>query len=169
MMELLGLFSQIALLRRGPQDIPASALLLLASVLAYAAVNALMSLLLPATPAPWFLPLLIETVFLLGWCLVLLRLTNRPERFLQTATAMFGYQTVLAPPIAATMWLVQVAKDSAWMLPVLLIAVALLVWLVTVGGHVFKAALEWTMPASVGIMVVQLLSVNLLIAAIFSP
>jgi hypothetical protein len=170
MMELLRLFGEIALLRRGPQDIPASLLLLLATVFGYAAVNALMSLLLPPVSAPWFLPLVTETLFLLVWCAVLLRLTNRPERYLQTATALLGYQTLLSPPLDATMWLMsQVERDSVWVLPVLVIALALLVWLIAVGGHVFKAALEWSMPASVGIMILQLISVNLLVAAIFTP
>ena len=170
MMELLWLFAQIALLRRGPQDIPASPVLLLVTVFGYAAVNSLMAMLLPATPAPWFLPLIIETLFLLAWCVVLLRVMNRPERFLQTATAMFGYQMVLTPPIAAATWLMQqVDKESAWMLPVVVVVLALLVWLVTAGGRIFKAALEWSMPAGVGLMVAQLLALNLLIAALFAP
>jgi hypothetical protein len=170
MMELLRLFAQIALLRRGPQDAPASPLVLLAAVLGYVAVNALMALLLPTTSSQWVLPLIIETLFMLAWCVVVLRLVNRPERFLQTATALFGYQMVLTPPIATTIWLVQqLEKESAWTLPVVVIFLALFVWLVAAGGHVFKAALEWSMSASVGLMVAQLLAVNLLVAAFFLP
>ena len=169
-MELLRLFAQIALLRRGPQDVPASPVLLLVAVIGYLAVNSLMSVLLPATPAPWFLPLIIETSFLFAWCSVLLRLMNRHERFLQTTTAMFGYQLVLTPPIAVAMWLMQqIGKESPWMLPVLVVMLGLLVWLVTAGGRIFKAALEWSMPASVGVMVAELLAMNLLVAVVFPP
>jgi hypothetical protein len=47
MREVIRLYVQIALLRRGPQDLPASRLLLVLTVCGYAAVNALVSGLLP--------------------------------------------------------------------------------------------------------------------------
>ena len=49
MREIISLFVQIALLRRGPQDLPASRTLLLLSVCAYAALTALVSELLGGT------------------------------------------------------------------------------------------------------------------------
>lgn len=170
MTEMLRLYAQIALLRRGPQDIPVSPLLLAATVLGYIAVNCLARALLPATQGSWPLQLMIEVLFILGWYAVLLRLVKRPERFLQTATAVFGYQTVLAPPIIVSIWLVQqFQKDSDWMLPVLVIALVLTVWLVAAGGHVLKAALEWSMPASVAMVVLQMIAGELLLLALFSP
>ena len=47
MSELLQLYTQIALLRKGPQDVPAVGLLLLLTALGYFIVNAVMVLLLP--------------------------------------------------------------------------------------------------------------------------
>jgi hypothetical protein len=51
MKELVKLFTQIALLRRGPQDLPASMLLLALTIVTYLAMNVLLNGLLPP-PAP---------------------------------------------------------------------------------------------------------------------
>jgi len=170
MRELLRLFGQIALLRRGPQDVPASPLLLIVTVLGFIAISFLVKSLLPATQGPWLLELMVEVLFMLGWYAVLLRFVNRPERFLQTATALFGYQIVLAPPIAAAIWLVQqFQKDATWLLPSLAIALMLVVWLVAAGARILKAALEWSMPASVAMTILQTVAGELLVLTLFSP
>jgi hypothetical protein len=170
MKDLLRFFVEIALLRRGPQDLPASPLLLTLTAFGYLAVNALARVLMPASQGPWLLQLLVELLFTLGWYAVLLRMVNRSERFLQTATAMFGYQALLAPLIVAAIWLVQqFDKDSAWMLPALVIALVLVIWLIAAGAHILKAALEWAMPASVGMIILQMIAGELLLLGIFSP
>src|SRR5882724_11581851 len=92
MRELLRLFIQIALLRRGPQDVPASRMLLPATVLGYFIVNGVVSAVLPPIPGAWLPQLAVEVLFMLVWYVALLRIVNRPERLVQTATAMFGYQ-----------------------------------------------------------------------------
>lgn len=170
MMNLLLHFVEIALLRRGPQDLPASSFLLTVTVLGYLAVNVLARFLMPAAQGAWMLQLLFELLFTLGWYALLLRIFNRPERFLQTATAMFGYQTLLAPPIIAAIWLVQqFGKESVWLLPVLVIALVLVVWLIAAGAHILKAALEWSMPASVGMIILQMVVGELLLLGLFAP
>src|SRR5580692_10975638 len=82
MQELVRLFAQIALLRKGPQDLPASLALLAATAAAFVVINCAVSLVLPPIPGPWFLQLLIEVLFTYAWYALLLRLVNRPERFL---------------------------------------------------------------------------------------
>ena len=47
MSEYIRLYTQIALLRRGPQDLPASGLLLVLTVAGYVAINFLVGSLLP--------------------------------------------------------------------------------------------------------------------------
>jgi len=170
MINLVRLFAEIALLRRGPQDLPASPVLLTLTALGYLAVNALARLLMPAGQDAWPMQLLVELLFTLGWYAVLLRIVNRPERFLQTATAIFGYQALLALPIVAAIWLVQqFDKDSPWMLPALVIALVLVIWLIAAGAHILKAALEWSMPAAVAMIILQMIAGELLLIAIFSP
>src|SRR6516225_11291076 len=85
MSEFIRLFTQIALLRRGPQDLPASGLLLALTVAGYLAVNFVVSIFLPPD-ARWRETLAVGTVFTLVWYVLLLQLVGRPERTLQTTT-----------------------------------------------------------------------------------
>ncbi len=180
MKELVKLFTQIALLRRGPQDLPASMLLLALTIVAYVAVNLLLDGVLPAPAAAdaaarvaeaepnWSAQLLLDTAFTLLWYVVLLRLAGRPERTLQTTIAVFGFQIVLAPLLFLSRWLSpRFPHDSPWFMPVTLFGVVLLVWLVAANSHIVKAALEWSLGASVALVVLQILTGELLERALF--
>jgi hypothetical protein len=181
MKELVKLFTQIALLRRGPQDLPASMLLLALTIVAYLAMNVLLDGLLPPPAAAdaaarvaeaeqpnWSAQLLLDTVFTLVWYVALLRLAGRPERTLQTTTAVLGFQTVLAPLLFLSRWLSpRFAHDSPWFVPVALFGIVLLVWFVAANSHIVKAALEWSLGASVAVVILQILAGELLQRALF--
>jgi purine-cytosine permease-like protein len=114
MKEVIQLFTQIALLRRGPQDLPASLLLLALTMIGYFVVNFVVSGLMPPIKG-WAEHPAIEILFTFAWYFVLLRLAGRSERTLQTTTAVIGYQTVLSPPLIISEWLVlRFAQDSTW-------------------------------------------------------
>lgn len=167
MAEVVRLFAQIALLRRGPQDLPASALLLVLTVIAYIGVIALVSVLWPPV-ASWPEQLAVEVLFTLGWYALLLRLVGRRERFLQTATAVFGFRVLLAPVLLASAWLVRrFEHDVVWQVPVAVASLAFFVWLVAINSHVVRSALEWSSGASVALVIVQLLTGQLLLFALF--
>ncbi len=169
MREVLKLFAQILLLRRGPQDLPASGLLLALTVAAYVVVNCLVSSVFP--PAlDWPALLLVDVGFLLLWNALLLRLVGRPERTVQTATAVFGYQLLLAPLLVVLLWLApRVHGDPAWEGLVEAATLVLLVWLVAANSRIVSAALEWSMGASVALVIVQTLADELLQLTILVP
>src|SRR6185437_5097690 len=79
MKELIQLFTQIALLRRGPQDVPASMLLLGMTIVGYFGVNFFVSSLMPPVRG-WPSHLAVDVVFTLVWYVVLLRLAGKSER-----------------------------------------------------------------------------------------
>ncbi len=165
--QLIQLFSQIAVLRRGPQDVPASALLLALTVLGYVAINFVVNAVLPPLDGPWLLRLLLDVAFTLAWYALLLKLARRPERILQTTTAVFGFQAVLSPVLVVAEWLaLRYQHDAIWQLPFSLIALVLLVWLIAANGHVVKAALEWSGPASVALVILQVLLENLVVISL---
>ena len=169
MTDLIRLFTQIAFLRRGPQDVPASPLLLALTVCGYLAVNLLVGALLPPD-AHWWQELLIDTLFTLIWYVGLLRLLGRPERILQTATAVFGFQAVLSPLLIAAEWLVRrFSEDSSWQVPITCAGLLLFVWLIAANSHVVKAALEWSATSSVALVILQTLVGWLLVVALFAP
>ncbi|HEY6454582.1 MAG TPA: hypothetical protein VIY90_04795 [Steroidobacteraceae bacterium] len=159
MSELLRLYSQIALLRKGPQDVPAVGLLLLLTALGYFIVNALMVLLLPLPAGPWLRALLLDVVFTLAWYWALLHLFGRGARFVQTATAILGYRAVLTPLSLCSEWLVRrLGENDTWQLPVSVVYIIVLAWMVAASGRVLRAALDWPMPACVALVILELIA-----------
>jgi hypothetical protein len=169
MRELIQLFTQIALLRRGPQDVPASMLLLAMTILGYFGINFLVSSLMPPVRG-WPAHLAVDVVFTLVWYVVLLRLAGRSERTLQTTTAVFGFQAVLSPLLVISDGLMlRFAQDATWQLPVALIWLMLVIWVIAANSHVVKAALEWSSAASVFLVILQIIAGQLVLFALFPP
>jgi hypothetical protein len=167
MKELIQLFTQIALLRRGPQDLPASLLLLGMTIVGYFGINFLVSSLMPPLKG-WPAHLAVDVVFTLVWYVVLLRLAGRSERTLQTTTAVFGFQAVLSPLLVLSEWLMlRFAQDATWQLPVALMWLMLVIWVIAANSHVVKAALEWSSGASVALVILQILAGQLVLFALF--
>ena len=168
MQELIRLFTQIALLRRGPQDLPTSALLLTLTMSAYFALNFAVSSVLPPFQGPWVAHLCIDVAFMFVWYAALLRIVGRPERFLQTTTAVYGFQTVLSPLLIASEGLTRrFAQDSIGQLSVTLVSLTVFVWIIAANSHIVKAALEWSMPSSVALVILQTLAGYLLMVELF--
>jgi len=156
MKELVRLFVQIALMRKGPQDLPASATVLAATAAGYFLVSCLVSAALPPIQGPWFGHLVVDVLFTFAWYALLLTILRRPERFVQTSTAVFGFQAVLSPLQIASVWLIrQFAEDDAWRFPIVIIGLAVVVWMVAANARILKAALEWAMSACVALVILQ--------------
>lgn len=165
MTELFQLFTQIALSRKGPQDVPAYPILLALTVVGYYAVNFAMYLLMPVVDS-WRLHLLVDVFFTLAWYAVLMRAFGKPERYLQTATAMFGYQIVLAPfSIAAIYFTQRYSEEALIQFPAAVIGLAIAIWVIRAGGYVLKAALELPMLACVVLIILQILAGQLVLFA----
>jgi predicted MFS family arabinose efflux permease len=167
MREVIRLFVQIALLRRGPQDLPASGFLLVLTVIGYMVVVVVISSLLPPASG-WSMPLLVYVLFTLAWYVGMLRLLGRPERTVQTVTAVFGLQAVVSPPMIVSQWLMRrFGQDSDWQLPIAVSVLVLGIWLIAALSHVVKAALGWSTAASVALVILQLAAAQLLAIAVF--
>lgn len=166
--QLIRLFAQIALLRQGPQDLPASPVLLALTMAGYFFAHIVVGTLLPAFPGPWVAQLCVDTAFTFVWYALLLYVAKRPERFVQTTTAVYGYQAVLAPLLVAAVWLQRrFDPESVWQFPVTMVSLALLIWIIAVNSHIVKAALEWSMAPSVALVILQTLAGDLLILTLF--
>jgi hypothetical protein len=169
MKEVLQLFAQISLMRRGPQDLPASGLLLICAIAAYAAVNCLVSSLFPPA-GNWPALLLVDIGFLLLWNALLLRAVRRPERTLQTLTAVFGYQLVLAPLLVVLQWLTErFHGDPVWEALLGAAGLVFVVWLLAANARIISAALEWSFGASILLVIVQTFADQQLQLALLVP
>jgi hypothetical protein len=169
MRDLLRLFGQIALSRKGPQDVPASPLLLALTVAAYTAVAFSVNSMVPP-PDTWRAELLLDVGFSLAWYAILLRAFGKPERYLQTTTAMFGYQTLLAAPLFALLNIAaRLPQESGWAPPVAIVAIALVIWTIRAASYVLKAALELPMVACVALIFAEILAGRLVQLLAFNP
>jgi hypothetical protein len=139
---------------------------LVLTVLGYGLTRYVVSAAMPPTEE-WRLHLAIEIAFTLAWYAVLLRTVGKPERFLQTATAIFGYELVLAPVWIVAIYLSQRVKpEDALYAPVVILALALAIWIIRAGSYVLKHALELPLAACVLLTILQIFTGELLMRAV---
>ena len=117
MAALFNLFLDLCLLRKGPQDVPASMLLLKLCLLAYGLIGLIVLLL--STPIPVaLLQALLDIVLLSGLLYVGLTLYHHPERFEQTLTALAGSRSTKGSGLAGTARWTASRTASYWCGPV---------------------------------------------------
>jgi hypothetical protein len=141
--NLFKAFVDIALWRKGPQHLPASVLLLVLVVV----LSGVLSLVFRPTldPPEQHLTLLVvlEIGVSLAWIWLLLAVFRRPERFVQTATAIFGTGVLLTPLLFGIRTALEgMERTSPLLVPVLLGLLTLLVWYLLINAHILRAALE---------------------------
>lgn len=166
MLALLKFFAELALLRRGPQDLPASsALLVLLAVLSVVIGSAngadVFGGLRPALGAN-----LLDLVLTMLLIFVLLQIRGHLARWQQTATAFFGLGVLVGlimlavRPPAELFGIPQVA---------MLIEVVVAIWLHVALGSVLKHALGVPLLAGVVIVFAYTILAFNIIARVFPP
>lgn len=168
MTAILKLYLDIALLRRGPEDVPASRNLLWATLLAFVALNALLTLAFRPATDNWPLQLLVSVGFTLLWYRVLLGLFGRPERYQQTVTAIFGFGCIITPLIVpATGMMAPLADQPEQAMPWMLLLLPLAIYLLYVTARILRAAIERPMFQCVTLVLLQTFLEPLLLLTLF--
>lgn len=155
---LIRLFLDIALHRRGPQDVPAGRGVFLGALAAYLAVGA--AVLWPSASGVGevYAQLAVDLGLLVGVCGGLLFLTGHAARLGQTLAALFGTGALLSAAALPFVWAVARSIGDAAVTPdavppaalfgtLALFGLLLVSLLVT--GHILRHALEWSYPAGV--------------------
>ena len=160
-------YVDIVLFRKGPEDLPVSQPLLFITII----LNVIVGLTLgSAIPLPEYNRIAVtafETVFVLAWYWALLRVAGRPERFLQTSTAVFGYQTILLPAYLFVTWLFgSQPMDAPPKVHVIFALLLLAAWTLAVGSRIIRSATQWPTAACVALMLLQAVLGQLLIGAL---
>ncbi|HXH02335.1 MAG TPA: hypothetical protein VNN09_03340 [Candidatus Competibacteraceae bacterium] len=170
MAVLLNLFLDISLLRKGPQDVPASEVLLRLTLVAYLLSGWLVLWLLGGPFFSALLQALVDLGLLSGLSYVLLFLAGYPERYPQTLTALAGTGTLLGLvglPILA--WLQRVEGMREAMALPSLFYLLLLVWNVALIGHILRHALSCPPWRGVAYALGYLLITMMVMGWLFSP
>lgn len=158
MLPALRIFLDIALLRRGPEDVPVSQSLLLATIGGFLALSFGLRLLFEPSLPQWPLQILISILFALLWYRVLLGVFGKSERFQQTMTAIFGVNCLLTPFLVPIETLVRpfVEKPndaSPWV--VLLLPLA--VYVIYVTARILRSAIDRPMFQCVALVLLHTL------------
>ena len=168
--QFLRICLDIVLWRRGPQDLPASSLLLAIAVAAYVAVSAVQLALLGETAATWFFFVVIDPLLLAGWVWLVLRLYGRPERFMQTASAVFGTGAVLGIGLYLPLQLIitGLGYDPTSGLAQFF-ALVLVIVFALVTGRIIKLATDSNMFTGIAVSLTYFLLINYLVGVLRGP
>jgi hypothetical protein len=141
MISLLRVFIDIALWRKGPQDLPASRVLLWLVAGIYALISVVELLVLDKEFASALVLVVIDVAMTLLWLWGLLTLFSKSARLLQVATAVFGIETLLAIVVIAAR---MVTMNTTSELPTPMDLLNLSLYLVLV-GRMLAVAIDGSM------------------------
>ena len=153
MFELIKLFFDICLFKKGPQDLPPSAELLRVLVI----VDVSVSFLMLSIRTDWLNSLLqamASASLIVGFSWLMLYVIRKRERFNQTTIAFLGTDAMIsffALPGMASMMI------ETGALLAFLITIALMIWHWAVTGHIIRNALGQTWTFSLGLAFLYIL------------
>lgn len=166
MQQFLRIFIDIVLWRRGPQDLPASGLLLAITLAAYVLVGVVQLALLDEPVATWLVYLVADPALLSLFVWLLLRLYGHPERFQQTATAVLGTGALLGVVLYLPL---QILVTGSGLGPASLIAqvsaLFLVVVFVLVTGRILKLATGASLFTGIAASLTYFIAINALVGA----
>jgi hypothetical protein len=145
---LFGVMLDIALLRRGPESLPASTALMAGAIALYLALAAILTSMVPNAPSLLALQFVVGTIVTLVCFDAAFRVSQKRERFVQTMTGIFGVGALFLPallPLEIAM-LPFVAKSDPQNPPpsALFILTGIIeVWFIVVQVRIVRAAFEW--------------------------
>jgi len=168
--QFLRIFLDIVLWRRGPQDLPASGLLVWMTLAAYVAVSAVQLLLLDETGLVWFCFLVLDPLLLAAWIWLVLKLYGHTERFRQTAAAVLGTGALLGLCVYLPMQLVVTGFGFAPASAVAqVIALALVVVFALVTGRIIKLATGSSLVSGIAVALTYFIIINALVGMVRGP
>jgi hypothetical protein len=170
MLPILDVFLQIALRRRGPEDLPDSQFLLLIAGLAYLATQAVLAMPVYSTASVITRSLALDVLLLCGLLWGMLRLAGRTPRFRQTLTAVLGTGALLgACMLPFNYWIGMAAERGtpSWAGPRIGL-LAIISWWIVVNGHIFSRALSAPFAAGLA-LAIGYFFLNLLVFSQFGP
>jgi len=173
--EALRVLTGIVRLQKGPEDLPFSAPLLFLLIAVSSALDAVTWAIVPlpeksAADASGVLLIGIGVAVTIIWYGGLLRLAGKPERFVQTLTAVFGFQIILAPALLFTAWFYfSYYQDPTWKFPAGLLRSAVEIWALVILARILRAATGWPMFSCVLLAIANELLSAVLMASVATP
>jgi hypothetical protein len=165
---LIRFFAELCLLRRAPQDLPASTALLGAVLVANLLVGAVVGLVAGLSPLISLAEGLIDVVFTLGLLYLALRFLDRLPRLQQTATALLGAGALLGLVAIVPLSLLPSGQPSEQSALAGLLFLGLIAWSVLVTGHILRHSFDLRLAQGVVVALAYNLLAYSLISGILS-
>lgn len=165
MSEIVKLFYDIILFRKGPQDVPFSRVLTRMTL----AVYALISFLMLFMSSHWFSALLkmaADIVLLIAFIRITLAWVHKSERYQQTFCALLGTDALLTLfGVPATAVMLVPSGDLAIL--GFFIVVGLILWHWAVIGYILSHALDQNLGFSLGLALLYMMAAYQILAVLF--
>lgn len=165
--QFLRIFVDIVLWRRGPQDLPASGLLVLITLAAYVAVTVVQLLMLDEPAATWAFFLVGDPLLLMAWVWLVLRLFGHADRYVQTVSAVLGTGALLGLAVYLPLQLIVIGSGQAPTSSLAqLLGLLLVVVFALVTGRILKLATDSNLFTGIAVALTYFLVVNFLLGVV---
>lgn len=143
MWSLLLVFVDIALHRRGPDELPASGFLLGLLIALYLVMGFVSLWALGVLDAANTQLVLIDSVFFLAYVFVVLRLFGRDRRFLQTTIALLGTEVLVnIAGLPLALWARGISAPPDELSMPMLLRLILVLWWIDIASFILSRALS---------------------------
>lgn len=153
MYELIKLFFEICMFKKGPEDIPVSYWLFRLLILVYACLSYII-LAMDGYGFKAALQVLFEVFLILGLCWIILFFAKKIERYQHTTCALLATDALISffslPAMAS---LIGQGNASAF-----IVVVLLMIWHWAVSGHIFSRALDQPIGFGLGVSFLYILT-----------
>lgn len=165
--QFLRIFVDIVLWRRGPQDLPASKLLVLLTLAAYVAVTVIQLLMLDEPASTWLFFVVGDPLLLMAWVWLVLALYGRSDRYAQTVAAVLGTGALLGLALYLPLqFIVTTAGRTAGSPVAAMFGLLLVVVFALVTGRIIKLATECNLVTGIAVALTYFLVINMLLGVV---
>lgn len=168
MQALVLYFVDLCLLRRGPQDLPASAVLLVVTLAVDLAVGIVLASVGSLSAWQGLLQGAVDVLLMLALLRGALALTGRAGRFTQAATALLGSGALIGAAAVLPLAVLSGAEEASALSPLaVLLMLALIAWSLLVTGHILRHTFQISLGQGATIAIIYQLTAYSVVGALF--
>ncbi len=168
MLALIRFFIDLCLLRRNPQDLPASSTLLWVALAADASIGALVAAGAGIPLGPGLIQVLVDVALMLALLYGALQLLGRLPRFIQSATALLGSGAVVGALALVPVSLIPSGEQTEQSGVAALLFLVVIAWSILVTGHILRHTFDIRLGQGAAVAVLYNLLSYSLVGGLFS-
>jgi hypothetical protein len=168
LLSLIQFFFELCLLRRTPQDLPASSALLGVVFLADLLTGVMLASVVGISPGEGLSQTLVDSLLMLALLHTALSLTRHQPRFVQSATALLASSALLSLIAAVPLGILLPRDGGNAPESAALFFLALVAWSILVMGHILRHTFDLTLGQGIAIAVIYHFVAYALLGGLFA-